>query len=204
MKPVSGFDRPAVQWAFVVLSVVLMALAAAASWIARRSTDRANDAQTIQQAMRLENQQLDAQLARERSTRESLALELSRQRAGGPDAPRVMPTLTLEPAESRGAKPPAPSVAPQHATQVIELRLVLPARVGKQFSRFDIVLRDWTGGDTIWSRGGLTATTIDRRPALAAFITGDLLRTGAYELLVSGTTMGGQREEVASYEVSVK
>lgn len=204
MRPISGFERPVVQWLFVVLSVALIAAAGGAAWFGRRALGEANAARADAERGRLEDQQLDAQLSRERATREALTLELARQRSDGAEPARVMPTLTLAPAETRGPKPPDPTVVAQHATQIIELRLLLPPRVEKRYARFEIVLRNWTGGDAIWSRGGLTATMIDRKLAVATFLTGDVLRPGSYELLVSATTMAGQREEVASYEISVK
>lgn len=205
MRPVHGFDRPALQWLFVALAIVLIAVAATAAWHARRSAAAAARLEDVDGHARLENQRLDAQLARERSTREALALELSRLRAGGEaELPRTMPTLTLTPSTDRGATPPAATVTAQHGTQVVELRLVLPPRSDKPYTRFEAVLREWTGGDTLWLRGGLVAATIDSRPTVTALITGDVLRAGAYEVIVSGISREGSKDEVATYEFSVK
>ena len=193
------------QWLFVVLGVALIAVAGGTAWHARRVAGDAASLRTAEQEARLEAQRLDAQLARERSTREALALELSRLRAGGDaELPRTMPTLTLTPSETRGATPPAPSVTAQHATQLIELRLLLPPRSEKQYARFEVVLRDWSGGDVIWSRGGIAPAAVDGRAAVAAFVTGDVIRAGSYELLLYGVTRDGKKDEVASYELTVK
>lgn len=203
MRPISGFERPVVQWVFLALSLLLIAAAGSAAWVARRSNTAAAAARTAEERGRLERQQLEAQLARERSGREALSLELARQRQTAAEPPRVLPTLTLTPAVSRAATPPAPTVTMQHASQVIELRLVLPPGSGRR-ARFDVVLRDWSTGDVVWSRGGLAATTIDRRPAIAVFITGDVFRATAYELLVSAGTADGRKDEVAAYEVAFR
>jgi hypothetical protein len=203
MRPISGFERPVLQWLFVALSVILIAVTAGAAWVARRAIAGATSARSVEEGGRLERQRLDAQLARERSAREAITLELARAREGSAETARLMPTLTLEPLTTRGASPPEPTVSAQHATQVIELRLVLPA-AARPHTRFEVVLREWTTGRLVWSRGGLTPSTVDRQSMLATFVTGDLFRTGAYEVLVSGVGADGQKTEIASYEVAFR
>jgi hypothetical protein len=205
MRPISGFERPALQWLFVALSVALMLATAGAAWFARRAMAEGQAARTREEGGRLERQHLEAQLARERSAREALALQLGRVRAEGDsrDMGRGLPTLTLTPLAARGASPPAATVAPQHATQIVELRLVLPSGV-TQHSRFEIMWRDWSTGTLVWSRGGLAPASVDGRPGVTAFVTGDVIRMGAYEIQWSGTTLEGRKEEVAAYELGVK
>lgn len=202
MRPVSGFERPAFQWAFVVLGVILIGVAGGSAWIARRASGAAHAARAAEESGRLERQHLEAELARERSARESLALELARARQGTAASSRV-PTLTLVPLTTRSASPPDPSVTPRHAPEAIELRLVLPA-AAKPYARFDVVWRDWSSGLLIWSRGGLAATDIDGRPGVTTWVPGDVLGVGAYEILLTGVTRAGGREDVAAYEVAVK
>lgn len=205
MRPVSGFERPVVQWLFVALSFLLIVVAGSAAWTARRASVTADSLQAMDDAERIERERLEAQLARERSTREALALELERVRAGAAVEPaRMLPTLTLTPLKTRGAQPPAASVSAQHATQVIELRLILPAGVDKTLSKFEVVMRDWSAGTVVWSRGGVTASPVDGQRAATAFITGDILRQGAYELLLGGVDGSGQKQEVAAYEIAVR
>jgi hypothetical protein len=205
MRPISGFERPLVQWLFVALSIILVATAGGAAWVARHANVAADAARAAEESGRLERQQLDAQLARERSSREALALEVARQRESGIEPARVMPTLTLTPLATRGATPPAAtakSATAQDATQLIELRLVLPAEAPNR--RFDIVLRDWSSGDVVWSRSGLASSRIDRQLMVTAFVAGDVFRPGAYELLVTAANAAGQKEEVAAYEIAFK
>ena len=204
MRPVNGFDRPILQWLFVASAVILIGIAGGAAWLARRANVAAETARAAEEGGRLERQQLEAQLARERSAREALTLELARAREGGGAQPaRVVPTLTLTPAISRGSTPPAPTASTRHATEVIELRLVLPAPA-KQYTRFEAVLRNWSTGQLVWSRGGLTSMTIDRQRAIATFVTGDLFRAGSYEVLVYGIAADGKKVELASYEIAFK
>lgn len=205
MRPVSGFERPIVQWLFVALSIVLIVLAGGAAWVARQAKTSSDTLQASNDGARIERERLDAQLARERSSREALTLELERVRAGAAiETPRVLPTLTLTPLKARGPKPPEPSVAAQHMTQVIEVRLMLPPQAGKPPATFEVVMRDWSNGALIWSRGGLQASAVDGQRAVTAFITGDVLRPGVYELLLSGGDPAGQRTDVAAYEIAVK
>jgi hypothetical protein len=203
MRPVSGFERPVVQWLFVALSLVLIVAAGGTAWVARRANAAAGNARAAEETGRLERQQLDAQLARERSSREALTLELARARAAGEQTSRAMPTLTLDPLPMRGATPPEPTIPTRHTTEVIELRLRLPP-MRAPITRFEVTLRSWSGGAVLWMRGGLTASTVDRRPTVAVFVTGDVFPPGAYELLLSGTTPEGQKADVAAYEVSFK
>lgn len=116
----------------------------------------------------------------------------------------MLPTLTLTPLTSRGAQPPSPTVTAQHATQVIELRLILPPAADKGVSTFEVTMRDWSTGALAWARGGLTASAVDGRRGVTLFITGDAIRAGAYELLLSGAGANGQKQEVAAYEIAVK
>ncbi len=203
MRPISGFERPVFQWVFVALSVILIGVAGGAAWVARRANANMAGARAAEDGMRLDRQNLEAQLAHERSAREALTLELARAREDSSQPARVMPTLTLTPLSARGAAPPEPTVSTQHATQIIELRLVLPP-AAKAHTRFEAVLREWTSGNLVWARGGLTPSTIDRQSMLATFVTGDLFKTGPYEVLVSGVGTNGQKTEVASYEVAFR
>jgi hypothetical protein len=203
VRPISGFERPLIQWLFVLSSAVLITAAVVGAWTARRANIAADAARSAELTGRLEREQLDAQLARERSAREALTLELARLRQGGAEPMRVVPTLTLTPLTKRGATPPPPTATSQHATQLIELRLVLPP-AGRRYTRFEIVVRDWSSGDILWSRAGLASSTIDRQTVVTGFVAGDVFRAGAYELLLSGRTAEGQKEEVASYEITFK
>jgi hypothetical protein len=152
---------------------------------------------------RLDRQQAEIQLAHERSAREALALEAARLRGTAALADAPPPTLTLTPLERRGAAPPPPSVDAPSRQQVVELRLVLPRAVPAGLREFAVAVRTWSGGQTVWARAGLAATTLDGHAAVTTLITGDALAPGAYELLLTATSAAGQPSEVATYEVSI-
>lgn len=201
MRPVSGFERAGLQWLFIALGVVLIVVAAAegAALLRARTeiaTMRAADLNT-----RIELDKLTAQSARDQAAREALTLELARQRGTG--TPVTQPTLTLSPLIKRGAQPPDPTVAKPADHQSIRLRLLLPGRTESQDARYTVAIRTWSAGDIVWSRSGLSATTVDNKRMVTAFITGDVFSPGAYEILLTRLVVGGSPTDVASYEVAI-
>lgn len=203
MRSVSGLDRPVIQWTFVALGVVLIALTAAEAVAIRRVRARIEEARTAEMNARLDRQQLEIELVRERSAREALSIEVARLRGAATPGGAAPPTLTLTPLAKRGGTPPAPSVQAPAAGQVIELRLELPRQVATGLHGFTIAIRQWSSGETLWARGGLSAARNGGRPAVAALVTGDALAAGPYEILLSAVTPAGQPAEVATYEVTI-
>ena len=204
MRPVSGFERPAVQWIYVTLGVVLIAAAATEAVGLRRARAQIESLRAADLNARIEREQLENRLTHEQATREALTLELARVRSspGGAFTPAAEPTLTLMPLKRRGPQPPDPTMAQPPAAQSIHLRLVLPAGRSTTSIRYTIVVRKWSEGETVWQRGGVGASTIDGKPMAETFVTGDVFRTGAYEVLL--TSMGEKPADVASYEIAVR
>lgn len=203
MRPVSGLDRPAVQWLLVALSLVLMALAGWGAVGLRRAGREVERLRAADLEGRLQRDQLEARLAREQSTRESLALELARARSGTVTAEKTLPTLTLTPLRARGATPPQATVTAPPPDALIELRLVLPRAAERRGAAYDIVVRSWSGGGTIWTRGAILSSSRDGRTFVPARMAGDVLAPGSYEVSLFATAADGTRSEVASYEVTV-
>jgi len=206
MRPVGGFERPAVQWIYVALGVVLIAVAAAEAVALRRARAEIESLRAADLNGGIERERLESRLAHEQATREALTLELARVRAPagsgqGASIP-AFPTLTLTPLTKRGAQPPEATVARPPAEQAILLRLVLPAGRLMPSTRYGVMVRSWSGGETIWQRGGVSASLIDGKPMVMAFVTGDVFGTGAYEVLL--TSMGEKPADVASYEIAVR
>jgi hypothetical protein len=198
MRPVSGFDKPAVQWTFVAIAFALIAilmLAGAALLRMRAALDTAR-AEAMQ--ARVDREQLDAAFQRERSARESLALQLGRERTAVATGAAAPPTLTLSPVRRKSPRGPELAV-PQTPAALVVLRLLLPPNAPKDAS-FEVRLRSWTTGDLLWLRSGLRAGTAEGKPAIVAPIASDALAPGPYELLL--TTAGSSPSEVAVYEVS--
>src|SRR5204863_3138445 len=118
MRPVSGFGRPVVQWLFVVLGLALIAVAAAEAAALLRARTVIGELRTADLNGRIEREQLEAHIARERAAREALSLELARRRGAG--AAVTQPTLTLSPLRKRGAQPPEPTVGKPADNQSIQ------------------------------------------------------------------------------------
>ncbi len=196
VRGVSGLDRPAIQWTFVACGIVLIGIS---TWTgvglvkARRAVDAAR---AEAEQVRLDRDQTEASLARERAARESFMLQLGRERQAA--VPAAMPGLTLTPVKTRSPRGPELAV-PSTSAPVVELRLMLPPRTAIDRS-FTITLRSWTSGDMLWSRGSLRAGTANGKPAVAAHIASDVLAPGPYELLL---TAGSPASDVAVYEVSI-
>lgn len=201
MRQVSGFERPVVQWLFVASSVVLIGVAASEAVALRRARTQIDSLRAADLNARIEQERLQAQVAREQAARESLTLQMARQRGTG--APVVQPTLTLSPLTRRGAQPPEPTVVKPAENQVIQLRLLLPTSARSDVPRYRIAVRLWSGGDAVWSRGGLTMSTVDRQRMVTAFISGDVLSPGAYEVALM-TDAADKSADVAAYEVGVR
>jgi hypothetical protein len=201
MRPVSGFERPGLQWLFIALGIVLVAVAAGEGTALLRARTQIATLRAADLNARSEIDKLSVQVAREQAARESFALQLARQRGAGPAV--TQPTLTLSPLIKRGAQPPDPTVAKPADHQSIQLRLVLPRQAESQDARYAVLIRTWSGGDTVWSRNGLAATTVDNRRMVTAFVTGDVFAAGAYEILLTRIVSGGSPGDVASYEVAI-
>lgn len=201
MRPVSGFDRPGVQWLFIVLGIALVGIAGGEAMALRRARAEIRGLRADSLNDRITREQLEARVAREQSAREAFSLELARQR--GAASPVTLPTLTLTPLRKRGAQPPDPTVAKPADNQVIQLRLVLPPAGEPPDARYTIVLRTWTGGDAVWSRGGMTMSTVDNKRMVTTFITGDVFAPGPYEIALTRRA-GAASTEIAAYEVGVR
>ena len=202
MRPVSGFERPGLQWLFIGLGIVLIVIAAGEGVALLRARTQIATLRAADLNGRIELDKLSAQAARDQAAREALALELARQRRAGGAV--TQPTLTLSPLSTRSAQPPDPTVAKPADQQSIQLRLVLPGRTDFPGAHYTIVIRTWSGGETVWSRSGLPMTTVDNKRMVTAFITGDVFAPGAYEIVLTRIVIGASPTDVASYEVAIR
>jgi hypothetical protein len=202
MRPVSGFERPGLQWLFIALGLVLIVIAAGEGVALLRARTQIAELRAADLNSRIEMDKLEARAAREQAARESLTLQLARQRGAGVAV--TQPTLTLSPLIKRGAQPPDPTVARPADHQSIQLRLLLPGHTESPEAHFMIVIRTWSGGDPVWSRGGLTMTTVENKRMVTALITGDVFAPGAYEIALTRVVGGGSPTDVASYEVAIR
>ena len=201
MRTVRGFERPAVQWTFVTLALVLTVLVVALSATVWRTNAAVREIRASQLNERRERDQLQAQLARERAAREALALELARLRGGNSARSTAQgpPTVTLDPLRGRDATPPPPTMTPPAATQIVELRLVLPRGADPQLAPYELTVRDWVTGQVRLTRGGLTSTPIAGGHAVRAYVAGDVFAAGSHEVILRS-----KDSEIATYEITVK
>lgn len=203
MRPVSGFDRPGLQWLFVALGAVLVIVAIMEAVGLRRLRHEVATLRASDLSGRIEREELQAKAVREQSAREALSLEIARLR-GGSGAGASGPTLTLSPLLKRGPSPPEPTVEAPGESQSIQLRLLLPREQAASAATYVVAVRTWSGGETIWSRSGVRASTVEGRPMVTAFITGDVFAPGVYEVTLAKRVPDGKESDVAAYEVAVR
>jgi hypothetical protein len=203
MRPVSGFDRPGLQWLFIALGIVLVIVAVIEAVGLRRLRHENATLRAADRDGRIERQELQAKAAREQSAREALSLQIARLR-GGTRAGVSGPTLTLSPLLKRGPSPPEPTVELPSESQPIQLRLLLPRGQSASAATYVVVVRTWSGGEMVWSRGGVRASTVEGQPMVTAFITGDVFAPGVYEVTLATRAPDGKESDVAAYEVAVR
>ena len=203
MRPVSGFERPGLQWLFVAIAVVLVGLAAAEAVGLRRLRGQVESLRASDLNGRIERERLEARIARERAAREAFSLEVDRLR-GSAHVGASEPTLTLSPLTRRGATPPDPTVERPAANRAIQLRLLLPPGPALRGSTYSMAVRAWSGGQTIWSRSGLAPSTVDGRAMVSALLTGDVFTPGAYEVALTAVSSDNKIADVAAYEIAVR
>jgi len=201
MRPVSGFERPSLQWLFIVFGVVLIAVAATEAVALRRARSDLASLRAAELNTGVELDHVRAEAARERAAREAFSLQLAREHRGS--AAPTQPTLTLSPLLKRGAQPPDATVDKPAAEQSIQLRLLLPGANEPAGARYTILIRTWSGGETVWSRSGLSIATVDNKRMVASFITGDVFAPGAYEIALTRAA-AEKVSDVASYEVAIR
>lgn len=200
MRPVKGFERPLLQWTFIGLSVVLIAIVAVQAVALQREKGRREALQTAD----LDRQELEMRLARERSAREALSLEVARLRSKSGIERGPLPTLTLTPIAKAPATPPEPSVDRPAPDQLIALRLVLPPAADSA-GRFSVSLRSWSGGPVLWTRGNLPAAEAGGERMVIAPISGDVFAPDAYEVTLSAESAAGQPlKPIANYQLAVR
>jgi hypothetical protein len=203
MRAVRGFERPVLQWVFLVLAVMLIVVAAGEAVGLRRARATIAELRAADLNSRMERQQLETRLAREQAARESFALELGRVRGSVSTTAASEPTLTLSPIATRRPTPPDATVAVPAPAQSILLRLLVPSSRARSTDRYIVDVRTWSKGEVVWSRSNLRSSTIDGKTAVTARLTGDVFAPGAYEIRLTNTPDDGPPADVAFYEVSI-
>jgi hypothetical protein len=163
-----------------------------------------NQLQQQVDAERRRNEELNARLSQEQQQREQTDESL-RQLSETGDAtnppPRpVIASLTLLPGLSRGGGEKANMVMPEDARLV---RLQIGIDPEEQYKTYGVELRT-AAGRQVWTRENLTARTRGRTRAVSLTLPASVLKSGDYELRLSGRQEGGESEDVGFYYFDVK
>jgi TolA-binding protein len=165
---------------------------------------RQNDLQQQFDAERRRNEELNARLSQEKQQREQ-SDESLRQLSESGDAtnppPRpVIASLMLLPGLSRGGGEKANLLMPQDARLV---RLQIGIDPEEQYKTYAVELRT-AAGRQVWNRENLTARTRGKARAVSLTLPASALKSGDYELRLSGRKEGGESEDVGFYYFDVK
>lgn len=184
-----GGDRPLVQWMLVVSAIVVVVLAVL---LMSRGRQRLATITRLHQTvgeLQAQQEELDRQLARERSAREAFQIGLDRKRAAA-----AVTVVALEP----GFDPHAP-LQQVRVTGLSRLAVALPLAAAHE--RYRVVLRSFTTGEELWAHARLRAEP-DHRQLLVPLPV-ELLEPGSYELVLSGSEPTGERPDAGVFVFEV-
>lgn len=168
---------------------------------------RQNQRQALEQqieAERRRNEELNARLTQEKQQREQ-SDESLRQLSETADPtnppPRpVIASLTLLPGISRGGGDKPSLVMPGDARLV---RLNIGIDPEEQYKNFAVELRT-TAGRQVWNKEKLAARNRGGARAIGLTLPASVLKSGEYELRLSGLKEGGEAEDIGFYYFDVK
>jgi len=165
---------------------------------------RQNELQQQVEAERRRNEELNARLTQEQQQREQSEESLQKLSETGdatnPPPRSVIAALTLLPGLSRGGGDKASLVMPEDARLV---RLQIGIDPNEPYKTFAVELRT-AAGRQVWTRENLTARTRGKARAVSLTLPASALKSGDYELRLSGRREGGESEDVGFYYFDVK
>lgn len=169
------------------------------------SQSQQNEQQALQRQIETErrrNEELNAQLTQEKQQREQSDESLRQLSENATDpAPRpIIASLTLLPGLSRGGGEKASLVVPADARLV---RLQIGIDPEEPYKTFVVDLST-TGGRRVWTRENLPARKRGKSRAVVLTIPAPVLKSGDYELRLSGVKEGGGTEDVGFYYFDVR
>ena len=211
---ISGLN-PAAKFAVVAVMLLLIAggawlltetlrLRSQLTQLQAQNQSRQNELQQQFEAERRRNEELNARLTQEQQQREQ-SDESLRQLSETGDAtnppPRpIVAALTLLPGLSRGGGEKSHLAMPEDARLV---RLQIGIDPDEPYKTFAVDLRT-VAGRQVWTRENLTARTRGRARAVSLTLPASTLKSGDYELRLSGRKEGGESEDVGFYYFDVK
>jgi hypothetical protein len=163
---------------------------------------RQNELNQQVDAERRRNEELNARLTQEQQQREQSEESLRQLSETGNATPErpVIASLILLPGLSRGGSG-KPSLVLANDARLVRLQIGIdPAEPYKTFA---VDLRT-VAGRQVWTRENLTARTRGRARAISLTLPASALKSGDYELRLSGRQEGGESEDVGFYYFDVK
>ena len=163
---------------------------------------RQNQLQQQVETERRRNEELNARLTQEKQQREQSdesLRQLSETENTAPERP-VIASLTLLPGLSRGGGQKSSLILAENARLV---RLQIGIDPDEPYKTFAVELRT-VAGRQVWTRENLTARTRGRARAVSLTLPASALKSGDYELRLSGRQEGGESEDVGFYYFDVK
>lgn len=156
------------------------------------------------EAERRRNEELNARLNLEKQQREQTdeslrQLSETADPANPPPRP-VIASLTLLPGISRGGGDKPSLVVPADARLV---RLNIGIDPEEQYKNFAVELRT-TAGRQVWTRENLAARNRGGARAIGLTLPASVLKSGEYELRLSGLKEGGEAEDIGFYYFDVR
>src|ERR1043166_4265999 len=206
LNPAAKFALVAVMWLLVVggawLLTETLRLRSQLTQLQAQNQARQNELQQQVDAERRHNEELNALLTQEKQQREQSdesLRQLSETGNATPERP-VIASLMLLPGLSRGGGE-KPSLILANDARFVRLQIGIdPAEPYKMFA---VDLRT-VAGRQVWNRENLTARTRGRARAVSLTLPASALKSGDYELRLSGRKEGGESEDVGFYYFDVK
>lgn len=206
--------NPAARLAFVAATILLILGAAwlfTETWRLRRQVNQLQaekrSGQDLQQSLdaeRKRNEELNARLNQEKQQREqtdeSLRQLTESTEATKPAPPPVFASLTLLPGLSRGGGQ-KPNLDLSNDVRLVRLQIGIDPE--EQYKSFAVELHT-VAGRQVWNRENLTARTRRGTRAVGLTLPATVLKSGEYELRLSGLTEGGGSEDVGFYYFNVR
>ena len=163
---------------------------------------RQTELQQQVEAERRRNEELNARLTQEQQQREQSDESLRQLSETGSETPArpVIASLTLLPGLSRGGGEKSSLILAGDARLV---RLQIGIDPNEPYKTFAVELRT-AAGRQVWTKENLTARTRGRARAVSLTLPASVLKSGDYDLRLSGRQEGGESEDVGFYYFDVK
>ena len=211
LNPAAGFALAAVMLFLLVggawLLVQTVRLRSQLTQLQAENQSRQNERQTLEQrieAERKRNEELNARLDQEKQQREQTDKSLQQLSENGsattPPPRSVIASLTLLPGISRGGGA-KPSLSMPEDARLVRLNVGIDPE--EQYKTFAVELRTLSGRH-VWTRENLAARSQKGGRAIGLTLPASVLKSGDYELRLSGVKEGGGTEDVGFYYFEVR